>query len=396
MEIVANVRSDSFMAGGIAIRILILSCSTGGGHNAAGRAICEEMEARGVECDFTDALSLAGANLSAKVSKAYVRITTRAPEVFRLLYQAGGVVSRKNRLKRKSPIYFVNKLYAEKMRAYIQANGYDMVVMPHLFPAETLTVLKQEMYVSIKTVAVATDYTCIPFWEETAPDYFVIPHPDLVEEFASRGIPREKLVPLGIPIGRAFRQTRSREEARLRLGLRAEGTIYLFMTGSMGFGRLDQWVRAVLCRDPEGEVLVLCGSNEAMRRKLQEKFAGCPAQFLSYTQDVADYMAACDVLLTKPGGLTTTEAAAMGVPLVHTSPIPGCETMNADFFARHGMSVVAEDADTAAGRAMQLAHDAARRSQMLARQKEHIHRDACEEICDFICAFAAGDDRQPL
>ena len=107
-------------------------------------------------------------------------------------------------LSRKSIVYAFNRKYALKLGQYIEENHFDAIVMPHLFPAEAITYLKKKRNLSVRTYAVATDYTCIPFWEETQPDYFFIPHRELSREFIRSGIPREKLVPLGIPVQRTF------------------------------------------------------------------------------------------------------------------------------------------------------------------------------------------------
>ena len=179
------------------MKVLILSCNTGQGHNQAGRAIHEKLLERGVECEFVDTLSLVGQKTSDVVSNTYVSMTTHTPQLFHLLYKAGGAISN---TRVKSPVYWANKLYREKLLTYLLENRVDAVVTPHLFPAETLTSLRRKGQLTVKTVAVATDYTCIPFWEETDMDYYVVPHRDLVDEFAGKGIPREKLLPFGIPV----------------------------------------------------------------------------------------------------------------------------------------------------------------------------------------------------
>lgn len=377
---------------GDCIKALILSCNTGGGHNAAGRAVYEELLERGYECEFVDALSMAGSKVSKNVAGCYNFITTKAPEMFHFIYNAGGAVSRMNRLKRKSPVYYVNKLYAEKMKEYIEAGSFDIVIMPHLFPAETMTVLKNRDGFRVKTVAIATDYTCIPFWEETDPDYFIIPHPDLADDFIQKGIPKDKLVSMGIPVRKPFRTERNPAEAKKKLGFEPDKPLYLVMTGSMGAGNLEAFVRgfADSCGD-RVNAAILCGNNDKLREKLSRKFSGrkniC---FKEFTNQVPDYMDACDVIFTKPGGLTSTEAAAKNIPLIHTDPIPGCETKNANFFLERGMSFVSSSVPEQLEMAAALCSDANRREKMLSSQRRHIDRNACEAICDFIEELAGG------
>lgn len=368
------------------IKALVLSCNTGGGHNAAGKAVYGELLARGHECEFVDALSMAGGRVSKNVAGCYNFITTRAPEMFHLLYSAGGAVSRMNRLKRKSPIYYVNKLYAQKMKEYIEAGGFDIVIMPHLFPAETMTVLKNRDGFRVRTVAIATDYTCIPFWEETEPDYFVIPHPDLAADFTDKGIPGEKLVPLGIPVQKPFWSERNPEEAKRKLGLESDKPLYLVMTGSMGAGNITAFVKGLA--EHYGDrvnAVILCGNNDKIRKKLIRTYGNWKNfRFQEFTDRVPDYMDACDVIFTKPGGLTSTEAAAKNIPMIHTDPIPGCETKNAGFFSERGMSLVSSSVAEQLKMADLLCSDESRRNEMLLAQRRHVNPNACGEICNFV------------
>ena len=157
------------------------------------------------------------------------------------------------------------------------------------------------------------------------------------------------------------------------------------MTGSMGYGNIDALLSELLslCRAQE-HVIVLGGNNEALKSALREKFYGTNARILDYTNRVDEYMDACDLLFTKPGGLTSTEAASKRIPLVHTAPIPGCENCNAQFFASHGLSITGENMRDLAQQAYQLCSDQAALERMQAAQEKEIHRFAADAICDFI------------
>lgn len=106
----------------------------------------------------------------------------------------------------------------KKLTRYLDTHHYDVIVTPHLFPAQTLTYIKKKNLLSQKVVAVETDYTCIPFWEETDCDYYIIPHYELIDEFTAKGIPRERLKPYGIPVRPAFSDQSDRQKARVRCG----------------------------------------------------------------------------------------------------------------------------------------------------------------------------------
>lgn len=373
------------------MKVLVLSCNMGEGHNAAGHAIYEKFVQMGVKCEFADTLAIAGMRISRTVNNTYVGITTASPKTFGRIYSIGRAVSdfNTNVLRCKSPVYAANTLYRKKLAAYIKEGGYDVAVMPHLFPAECLTCLRHHEILDTPFVNIATDYACIPFWEETDPDYFVIPHEELAEDFYSRKIPRDKLLPFGIPVSDCFRQKNDITSARAQLNLEGDKPIMLIMSGSMGFGNLEKLTAALYSKFNAGiRIVILCGRNEELRQRLSESFAGNSDVILQpFTDRVSLFMDAADMVFTKPGGLTSTEAAVKNKLLIHTAPIPGCETINARFFGERGMSVSISDpndCDALAEAAHSLWLDGEAQAKMLEAQRLNINPNAADDICNFI------------
>lgn len=365
------------------MKALILSCNTGQGHNTAGLAMLEHLHERNIPCEMKDALLFASERVSRVVSGSYVNVATKAPQFFHFLYWAGGGISSS---KMKSVVYLANKGYAQALGAYIEKNGFDTVLVPHLFPAEALTSLRRKGRLSARCYAIATDYTCIPFWEETELDGYFIPHEDLRVEFAKKGISNEKLFATGIPVSKRFLCPVDTDSVRKSLEIPTEGRMLLVMSGSMGFGAVSALTQqlAEICR-PSDRIFVLGGSNEPLKRDLRGKFgADSRIKVLDFTDQVPAYMGACDVLFTKPGGLTSTEAAARNVPLIHTAPIPGCETLNAAFFSSRGLSLCAKDEKDAVLCAEKLLSDQTACEKMKAAQRKVIHADAGDRICNIL------------
>lgn len=246
------------------MKLLILSCSTGEGHNSAGKALLEYLEGNGVACEMTDTLSLVTSPVSQMVSDVYLFSTRR--NLFKTVYRMGETVS--TGLSLQSPVYMANKLYAKRLYDYIVDNGFDTVVCTHLFPAEALTALKRAGRLDRKTVFVMTDYTCIPFTRETVLDYYIVPHEHLVEECVQKGLRRERLFPFGIPVRRAFRERIAKREARVACaaafdsGADMTAKWFLVASGSMGFGSSADLIREILSRCGKGaEVFMVCGNN---------------------------------------------------------------------------------------------------------------------------------------
>ncbi len=365
------------------MKVLILSCNTGQGHNSAGLAVKEELDRRGVACEMKDALSFARGHASRTISGAYIGIATKAPSLFGGIYKLGGLISSS---RRKSPVYFANTRYAAALKAYIEGNGFTAVVTPHLFPAETLTCLRRRGELSVPAYAVATDYTCIPFWEETELDGYFLPHEDLIPEFEKKGIPREKLIPTGLPVSGRYSAPADRRGARKKLGLPEDIPVFLVMTGSMGFGDISSFTLDLLLTCPkEARIIILTGNNGPLKDRIDKDFAKeSRVGTVPFTKEVPLYMDACDVLLSKPGGLTSTEAAVRNVPLVHTRPIPGCETKNARFFSSRGLSLFAEEPKEAAKAAARLAADRQLQERIRGSQRETIPPRAAEAIVSYL------------
>lgn len=365
------------------MRALILSCNTGGGHNAAARAMAEAFRANGDEAVVLDYLKLAGEKVSKRVGDVYVETVKNVPGVFGLVYKLGMLVSR---LLRRSPVYYVNGIMAKYLRAYLKEHPADVILMPHLYPAETITYMKRKGMKLPLTVAVMTDYTCIPFWEETDCDYYVIPHESLAREIIRRGIPEEKLYAAGIPVVAACGRDIGKTEAKKELGLDVQKRYILMAGGSMGAGSMGKLVSVLLAKLEEREhLLLICGNNRKLKEHLQKRYGGsAQITVLGSVNNMPLYLKACDVVYTKPGGLTSTEAAVVGIPIVHTKPIPGCETKNRRFFRKNGMSVVAYTERGLAKAGLKLLREQESRKRLIEAQNCVIAKDSAQRIYSFV------------
>lgn len=288
--------------------------------------------------------------------------------------------------KRKSPVYYTCSLLEGTLQRYLEQNRFDAIVTPHLYPAGDSDSDEEKRLAEDPVVAIGTDYTCIPFWEETDCDYYVIPHEDLIDEFAKRGVPREKLLPWGIPVRQNFMKEWDKREARKICHIPQESKSYLVMGGSMGFGKIQIFVLELARRmEADENMVVICGNNKKLETLLKRELVHRKnVRVLGYTDQVAAYMAACDVIFTKPGGLSSTEAAVMGIPMVHTNPIPGCETKNVEFFQKHGMSIGKRSFVGQVRAGEKLLEREKLRVEMQEAQKKNSRPEAAERICKLL------------
>ncbi|HJA93621.1 MAG TPA: hypothetical protein H9717_11010 [Candidatus Eisenbergiella merdipullorum] len=364
---------------------LILSCGTGGGHHSAARAVADELRRRGHTAVMLDPFTLAGRKTAALVGNSYIRLVQNAPRLFGLAYSLGECY---RRLPVHSPVYEVNSLLSKYMKRYLEQNPFDVIFMTHLYPAHILTALQKQGTALPKTIQIATDYTCIPFLEEGISDYYIIPSAELAHEFTERGIPAEKLLPFGIPVNRKFTLSFSRKEARKRLGLPEDGLCLLLAGGSIGAGdipRSAEILRTWLNSEGNGTLVIICGKRRGLYQSLCRKYqSDSRVLILESTPRMAEYMRACDVFFSKPGGLSSTEAAVSGVPLILLSPIPGCETHNAAFFSSHKMALTAKHPQTDLIPALTaLQDDPGLKEEMLEAQHRYINPNSTRDLCDF-------------
>jgi processive 1,2-diacylglycerol beta-glucosyltransferase len=327
------------------VKILILSFKAGEGHNSAARAILERVEHEGHQGEIVDFLGLFSDKISNFVNVGYVGMVKRVPLLFGAFYKMSAGASYCFSRKMRSPLYLESAIVAKRLCAYLEEHGpYDGIVATHLMPAQALAHLKKHNYPLPVTVAVATDYTHYPFWQEVLMcDYYVVPHEALIPLYVKRGLPEEKLRPFGIPIGMRFLDLPTKEEARAQLGLDNDAPLFLVMGGSMGAGSMRRFVKRLYPKLGGAQMIIICGKNDSLRHSLEKHFAGADnVHIVGFTTEIPKYMVACDVLYTKPGGLSSSEALICRIPLVHTAPIPGCESDNYRFFARKGCSLPAK------------------------------------------------------
>ena len=363
------------------MRVLILSCNTGEGHNSTARAIAEVLKARGDDSYIMDALSLWSPKASKFICSWHVRLYRGAPKLF----NAGYRFSEKQPAEPEGEgmIYDLLARGAEPMYRMIQENQFDAVICVHIFAAMMLTEVRRQFGLGIPSSLVATDYTCSPCAERCVVDQFFIPDERLIPEFVQRGIPEEKLTATGIPVRQSFFLPKDPKKARRTLGLPEEKKILLCMSGSMGAGPIKKIVRETVARLPEDAFAVcVCGNNAKLYDSLSELGTGERMKVIGYTKQVPLYMEAADLMLTKPGGLSSTEAAAERLPMVLADFVGGCEGRNLEFFCGNGFALSAQDPDTLPELVCRALSDGNLRAGLSEKLERCFQHNGGVEICD--------------
>ncbi|MCD7771803.1 MAG: hypothetical protein LUH23_06925 [Oscillospiraceae bacterium] len=372
---------------------LILSMGTGGGHNAAAQAIKEELERRGHVTEFINPYTLESSFLARFVDNAYIKTVTSTPKLFGLVYKIGDAVAK---LPCRSPIYFANRKPAKALKKHLEENHYDAIITTHLFAGEMLTALRDDGTKLPKTIFIATDYTCIPFEAEVKTDAIIAPSKEHVSEFARKGLSLDSIYGYGIPTSAKFSEKASKEDLKKELELDPAFRYLLVCGGSMGAGHLKKIVRILeeWCHhEGHTKLIVVCGNNNKLFEQLFAIY-GNDIILYRFTDKMPELFKLCEVCFTKPGGLSSTEAAAAGIPIAHITPIPGCETINMNYFSSRGMSLKVDPNKKSIYSTLEYLGDRQHRLDMIKRQHEIINPNAASDICSLAEKLVASLDTE--
>lgn len=343
-------------------KIWIMTASTGGGHNRAAKAIEEELiknkfKGEEVQCEIIDSLKLIGTTFDKLISDGYEMTAKYAPNAYGKAYR----LSEKEFWNKRE---FKNNLMiiamARKYKALIKKEQPDLIIGTHAFPLIALSKLKKacrgdfidEEYSEFYTddgmyipplISVLTDYTAHSTYIQDEISYYIAGDEYVKELLISEGIEEDKILPFGIPVEKSFLKSRERDIVLKELSLDPNKKTILLMGGSFGAGNIKGSLENIITVDEDFQVLVITGRNESLKNKLELAVKNYDTdkniQILGFTNKMNDILAACDILVTKPGGLTTTEAILKEIPMVIPYFIPGQEEDNLDFFTNSGAAM---------------------------------------------------------
>ena len=342
-------------------KVLIMSASTGGGHNRAARAIKEELESRtidnmSIECEIVDSLKLVNNTMDKVISRGYEKSALYTPKAYGSVYRfSETTIASKNEFK-TNPL---TSLMARKFKHLLNESTPDLIIGTHPFPMIALSTLKknnnihslsrsESFYKSTKVdippmISVLTDYTTHSTWIQNEIDYYIVGHEYVKELLVYEGVDSEKVKAFGIPVEKSFLSHRDRETVLTELGLSPEKLTVLLMGGSFGAGNIKETLEDLIAIDRDFQILVITGRNEHLKDKLSKMLDSTIHNknicLLGYTNKMNDILASIDVLISKPGGLTTTEALLNDVPMIVPYFIPGQEEENLDFLTNCGAAL---------------------------------------------------------
>lgn len=361
------------------MKYLILSLSTGGGHNSAAQAVADALKTRKQEAEVYDCFGIISPFQSKLVCGAYLWLVKHVPRFFGVLYNSAYRLTKPNR---ESVVYTINAYNTGRLAKFIHECKPDAIVTTHIFAAQQLTYLKKNGKIDLPLAGVVTDYDVQPLWDETDMDVIFTPHESLSEGYRARGVNNARLVATGIPVAPDVCPAENRREAKIAFGLDPERRHVLVAGGSMGAGKLPDTIDMLLkTLDENVQVIVVCGNNKKLMRRFERMHIDeSRLKVEGYVRPLHKLIAACDLFISKPGGLSSTEAFVARCPLIAAHPIQGVESHNADFMKKHGIAVCPDDDEGIVQEACRLLSDEAAREQMLAAIDRHIPQNASDMI----------------
>ncbi|MDP4143465.1 MAG: glycosyltransferase [Bacillota bacterium] len=322
------------------MRALILSVSAGGGHGNAAQAVKNYIlkHEPHSHIDIIDVIRYINPILDKVIIGSYLKTIKITPSLYGKIYKHTYKDSDDSFSTVSSKF---NEILSSRLLPAIQKSKPDVIICTHFFPTEMISVLKLKNKLNVPMVCILTDYAPHPIWIHPAVDTYIVPNSDIIEEMAERGVDKDSIKDYGIPINPNFVKKYNRDETLRELELSPYKKTILIMGGSLGMGKIGIIYNQISQIDKDIQIIVITGSNKKLFSKLKElsEYSNKPTSILGYTKDVNKYMQASDLLITKPGGLTITEAIASHVPLALFSPIPGQEEKNQEFLLKHNLAI---------------------------------------------------------
>ena len=371
-------------------RVLLLTGSIGSGHTRAAQAVSEAMlRANAAQWALVvDALAYASAPFRAIYRDAYIKLIEAAPTAIGWLYRSSDTVE--GGAMRRA----VQRAALARLRRMIASDKPDTIVCTHFLAAELVSGMVERGEWTGTFAVVVTDLDAHAMWAVCPrADRWFVALPETVEILAGKGVPRERMVVTGIPIAGAFSaRMPPRAELRERFGLARGGPMLLVSGGGVGASLLEKTLQQVLAMPIDCSVALVCGKNEPLRRRASNIVARrgesrVKCAVLGFTDRMHELMHAADLSIGKPGGLTSSEALACGLPMAIAHPVPGQEERNSDHLLEWGAAIRLNSPESFGWRVAQLLGDPERLSAMRMAARARAKPFAAEAIVEEICAL---------
>lgn len=374
-------------------RVLILSASAGAGHVRAAEAIKSAFTLTGAaeEVRHIDTLTYTNKLFRHLYSKTYIEMVNKMPEVLGWLYDQFD-----KPWQHEGRRLALDKLNTRPFVKMLSEYRPDLIVCTHFLPAEIISWLKAKGRVDFPQAVVVTDFDVHAMWLCRHSEQYFVALEETRVHLERLGIRPERISVTGIPIDPVFAETKDKHEMRAKHGLVADRTTILLSAGGFGVGPVEHMLESLSELQHPAQVVALCGRNEELRRRVGRLAARIPSarqiviKAIGHTTEMDEYMSASDILLGKPGGLTTSEALSKGLAFVIVNPIPGQEERNSDHLLEEGVAIRCNNLPALAYKIDRLLADPPRFDAMQAAARRMARPRAACEIVGKLSALRVG------
>ena len=370
-------------------KIIVFYASYGGGHLSAARSIKEYIETNYEDVDIRliDCMEYVNKVVNKVTTTAYSEMAKKVPRAWGKVYwksQAGPLAQ----ISLTS-----NKVLSIKLNKLLQDFQPDIVVSTHPFGTQMCAYLKKQRKLNCKIATVMTDYAPHDQWLELNEyvDYYFVSHEEMKRQLNEKGIPKEKIFATGIPLSNKFLLRYDKPDILKSFGLSPERkTVLFFGGGEFGLGKSKtlKIFKTFAENNNNIQIVAISGKNEKMKENFEHLVTELDKQdyvkVLSYTDKVPELMSISDLVVTKPGGLTTTESLACGLPIVVINPIPGQEEENAAYLEKNKVAIWIKENDDVEEILNDLFSNQTKMREMKIRARLLSKKNSTKDICKIL------------
>jgi len=367
-------------------RIAIFSVSAGAGHVRAAEAIEAAAAAwfPDVEATHVDVMSLVSRAFRKTYADGYLQVVARGPAVWGYLYTKTDRAAAESRLNRVREA--IERLSTRRFEARLRELDPDIVICTHFLPAQLLSRMLRRGTFDRPVWVQVTDFDFHASWIHERMTGYLAADDGIARRMTERGIPPDAIRVTGIPVMPVFGEALAREACAAELGLLHARPTVLLLAGSAGVTAISTLVDRLLALDAALQVIAVAGRREALLDDLRRRAAAADGRLVAvgFTTTIERVMAAADIAVTKPGGLTTSECLATGLPMIVVSPIPGQEERNAEFLLANGAALRADSADALAAHIAALLAEPERLASLAANARRLGRPDAARRVLEAV------------
>ena len=346
------------------MRILVLSASVGAGHLRAAEAV--ELALKETHPDATvrnvDVLEMTNALFRRVYGKLYLDLVNKAPHALGYFYDLMDLPSKSGKQRGDRLRLALEKLNLKTFTRFLREEPWDLVINTHFLPAEIIAALRKQGEIKLPQVTATTDFETHRLWVNQPCDRYFTATEEGKLYLQHWGVPAADAVVTGIPVHPVFSTPKDRGECQRKHGLAEDRPVILQLSGGFGVGPVEKLFHALLGVTRPIQLVTITGRNEELREELSRQ--PVPerhrAKVMGFTREIDELMQAADLVVTKPGGLTTSEVLARGAVMVIVNPIPGQESRNSDYLLENGAAIKVNNTATLAYKVNQLLDDPAR------------------------------------